>query len=133
MADPLDTLLRLVAEGRLTPDQAARLIDALQGPAVRSALNNEANETDDAGGSTGAASRGKGHPTALRIEVSEAGRSVVNLRVPLNLGRMALDHVPGLSTDYISRIREAIEEGLTGSLVVVDEGDAGDGVRISLE
>ena len=46
---------------------------------------------------------------------------------------MALDHVPGLSTDNISRIREALEQGFTGSLLVVDEGDAGDGVRIILE
>jgi hypothetical protein len=69
----------------------------------------------------------------LRIEVSEDGRRVVNLRVPLSLGRMALDHVPGLSTDNITRIREALAQGMTGSLLVVDEGDAGDGVRIILE
>jgi hypothetical protein len=135
MPDPLDTLLRLVAEGRLTADEAARLIDALQGPAARAGLDGEAPSAGTAreGLSTDAGSRGQGRPTMLRIEVSEAGRRVVNLRVPLSLGRMALDHVPGLSTDNITRIREALAQGMTGSLLVVDEGDAGDGVRIILE
>jgi hypothetical protein len=135
MPDPLDTLLRLVAEGRLTADEAARLIDALQGPAARASLDDEAPSAGTAGEglSTDAGSGGQGRPTVLRIEVSEAGRRVVNLRVPLSLGRMALDHVPGLSTDNITRIREALAQGMTGSLLVVDEGDAGDGVRIILE
>ena len=138
MADPLDTVLKLVADGRLTAEQAAPLIDAIQGSAT--ALDQAEAEleraeaeigTAMAGTSAGAASGGR--PTALRIEVSEAGRRVVNLRIPLNLGRMALDHVPGLSTDIIARIREALEQDMTGSLLVIDEGDAGDGVRITLE
>jgi hypothetical protein len=139
MTDPLDTLLGLVADGRLTADEAAPLIDALQGAAAGTAPGNESADGDDRTGSTGSARStdagglSQGRPTAVRIEVSEAGRRVVNLRVPLSLGRMALDHVPGLSTDNITRIREALEQGMTGSLLVVDEGDAGDGVRIILE
>jgi hypothetical protein len=136
MTDPLDTLLGLVADGRLTADEAAPLIDALQGA---TAPDDESADADHPTGSAGSASSpdagglSQGRPTAVRIEVSEAGRRVVNLRVPLSLGRMALDHVPGLSTDNIIRIREALEQGMTGSLLVVDEGDAGDGVRIILE
>ena len=139
MPDPLDTLLGLVADGRLTADEAAPLIDALQGPTARSARSDTSTDANGAAASTRSAgspeARGldQGRPTAVRIEVSEGGRKVVNLRVPLSLGRMALDHVPGLSTDNIFRIREALEQGFTGSLLVVDEGDAGDGVRIILE
>jgi hypothetical protein len=139
MPDPLDTLLALVADGRLTADEAAPLIDALQGSPARSAAGDTSTDADGAAASTRsagspeAAGLDQGRPTAVRIEVSEGGRKVVNLRVPLSLGRMALDHVPGLSTDNITRIREALEQGFTGSLLVVDEGDAGDGVRIILE
>jgi hypothetical protein len=139
MPDPLDTLLGLVADGHLTADEAAPLIDALQGRTARSTTADASTDADGAAGSTrspGSAEADgldRGRPTAVRIEVSEGGRKVVNLRVPLNLGRMALDHVPGLSTDNITRIREALEQGFTGSLLVVDEGDAGDGVRIILE
>jgi hypothetical protein len=136
MADPLDGLLRLVAEGRLTAEEAAPLIDALQGTTAQATPGNDSAGGDGPTEKTSpadASGAGRSRPTALRIEVSEGGVSVVNLRVPLNLGRMALDHVPGLSTEYVSRIREALEGGLTGSLLVVNEGEAGDGVRIILE
>jgi hypothetical protein len=133
MSDPLGTILRLVAEGRITADEAAPLIDALQGSTARTG---SAGDTSAGGGrsqSTATAGRSHDLPSAVRIEITEGGRRVVNLRVPLGLGRMALDHVPGLSTDTITRIREALEQGMTGSLLVVDEGGDGDGVRIVLE
>ncbi len=56
----------------------------------------------------------------------------MNLRIPMSLGRAALDRVPGLSEATTDRIREAIEAGITGPIVHVDEG-SGDGVRIVIE
>jgi hypothetical protein len=120
MTDPLDQVLRLVAEGRLTAEEAAPVIDALQAADGRA---------DDAQPDAPQGS----NPRALRIEVSEGGRKVVNLRVPLAIGRMAIDHVPGLSSDNIARIREALDQGMTGPILVVDEGDDAGGVRIVLE
>jgi hypothetical protein len=131
MSDPLGIILRLVADGQITADEAAPLIDALQGSTARSGSAGDA--TADNARSRSTAGGGQDLPSAVRIEITEGGRRVVNLRVPLGLGRMALDQVPGLSTDTITRIREALEQGMTGSLLVVDEGDAGDGVRIVLE
>ena len=64
--------------------------------------------------------------------MTEAGRKVVNLRVPISLGRAALSSIPGLSEATADRIREAIEGGVSGPIVAVDEG-SGDGVRIILE
>ena len=72
-------------------------------------------------------------PRAIRLEVTEGGRKVVNLRVPLSLGRMGLDRIPGLSTDDLSSIRTALDEGVTGPILTVDEDDDGNGVRIVLE
>jgi hypothetical protein len=63
--------------------------------------------------------------------VRDAGRSVVNLRLPLAVGRFALDRVPGLSGDQVARVREAMNSGFRGPVLVVD--DDGDGVRISIE
>ena len=40
--------------------------------------------------------------------------------------------MPGLSEDTADRIREALEAGITGPIVDVDEG-AGDGVRVVIE
>ena len=65
------------------------------------------------------------------MQVREAGRTVVNLRIPLSLGRVALTQVPGISQATSDRIREAIAGGIRGPIVDVDDG--GDGVRISIE
>jgi hypothetical protein len=121
--ESLDAILRLVAEGKLSAEEAAPVIDALQlaDEAVASAVE------PDAEPNLG------GRPRALRVEVSEHGRRVVNLRVPLSIGRMALDHIPGLSGDSVQRIREALEHGMTGPILVVDEDSDGSGVRIVLE
>ena len=73
----------------------------------------------------------EGPARALRIEVRESGRTVVNLRVPLSLGRAAINRVPGISELTSERIREAIAAGIKGSIVEVEDEDGG--VRISIE
>lgn len=55
---------------------------------------------------------------------------MVNLRVPLALGRAAIGRVPGISEQTSERIREAIAAGIKGPIAEVEE--AGDGVRISI-
>jgi hypothetical protein len=130
MTDPIDQVLKLVAEGRLTAEEAGPVLDALQ------AADRMGNEPGDDAATSAGPTKGPtpgATPRALRIEVSEGGRRVVNLRVPLAIGRMAIDHVPGLSSDNIVRIREALDQGMTGPILVVDEGGDGDGVRIVLE
>jgi len=122
-----DRVLRLVAEGRLTVEEAGPILDALDGTA--DAADETADETaahqDRPGQPAGAPAR------ALRVEVTEAGRTVINLRIPLSLGRAAISQVPGISEATSDRIREAVAAGIKGSIVEVDEG--GDGVRISIE
>jgi len=125
MADDatLDHVLRLVAEGRLTAEEAGPILDALDGTPKGSSRPGSA-----------ATDQGRDVDTpaqALRVEVTEAGRSVINLRIPLSLGRAAITQVPGISEATSDRIREAIEAGIKGPIVDID--DAGDGVRISLE
>jgi len=123
-ADTLEQVLRLVAEGRLTADEAAPILAALDDrpPATRTTEPpRRAPGPTDAGGAT-----------SLRIEVRDGGRSVVNLRLPLAVGRFALDRVPGLSGDEVARVRDALSSGLRGPVLEVNEPD-GDGVRIVLD
>lgn len=127
--DALESTLRLVAEGRLTAAEAGPILDALEARTNPSA-NKDADAATDAAADRDARQRGTGR--AIRLEVTENGRKVVNLRVPLALGRAALNRVPGLSEATTDRIREAIEAGITGPIVHVDEG-SGDGVRIVIE
>jgi hypothetical protein len=132
MTDALDQVLRLVADGRLTAEQAAPILDALSaadqdGP-IDEERPDERREIEPAAGSS--PERG-GAATAIRIEITEGGRRVVNLRVPLSLGRMALDRIPGLSGANVDLVRQALSEGRSGTLVDIDEEDGG--VRIGLE
>jgi hypothetical protein len=129
--EALERVLTLLAEGRLTAEEAGPIIDALDGR--RSAA------PGDAAGGEGSAPAGPDMVDAaddapariLRVEVTERGRAVINLRIPLALGRAAINQVPGISEATSDRIREAIEAGIKGSILEVD--DAGDGVRISIE
>ena len=120
-AAALDHVLRLVAEGRLTAEEAGPIIDALDGPSDAAGPGEDpaTDTTDDS------------PARVLRVEVTESGRTIINLRIPLSLGRAAIAQVPGISEVTSDRIREAIAAGIKGSIVEVDDG--GDGVRISIE
>ena len=119
--DPIERVLRLVAEGRLTAEEAGPILDALADrPAPSSTpVGEDAALPDD------------GPARALRIQVRESGRSIVNLRVPLALGRAAISRVPGISEITSERVREAIAAGIKGPILNVEED--GDSVSISLE
>ena len=123
--DPLESVLRLVAEGRLTAEEAGPILDALDARPER--------PTDDPRPAGAAAAPPSGGPgRAIRIEVTEGGRRIVNLRVPLALGRAALSRIPGLTDQTAERIREAIDAGISGPVLTVDDGD-GEHVRIVVE
>jgi hypothetical protein len=133
--DLLDTVLRLVADGRLTPEEAGPILAALdaQPGAVPAGSPGSPRSSHKPGvgpasdGPFGADASGR----SLRIEVREQGRIVVNLRLPLALGRYALDRIPGLSGDQVDRVRSALRSGMTGPVLVVD--DDGDGVQIAID
>jgi hypothetical protein len=128
MADTLERVLQLVAEGRLTAEEAAPILDALNAA-------DDAIRTGTAAAELGPAVAGEpaggGAAKAIRIEVSDKGRKVVNLRIPIPLGRFALDRIPGLAGNHADLVRQALADGRTGTLLVLD--DDGDGVRIALE
>ena len=173
MAEELEAVLRLVAEGRLTPEEAAPIIDALTRAegAVRSDRGADV-EDDwaddlDAGYGPGAstldglgerisdrvhqrveraqrraaraaeramragerATRGR----QLRIRVTERGRQVVNLRIPIGFVDTALGFVPGLAGDQAARIRDAVHAGALGPIIDVEDPDGQGGVLISVE
>ena len=124
MADALERVLQLVAEGRLTAEEAAPLLDALDGKG--------ADAPDRPAAAVPPETSSDAPVSAVRIEVSDGGRKVINLRVPLALGRSAINGVPGLSEATSERIREAIQAGIKGPILDVDDED-GSGVRVVIE
>src|SRR4051794_31493623 len=125
MSDPFDEVLRLVSDGRLTAAEAAPILDAL----AAADLDGPGDATDAAAGDEPAA-RTDGGARSIRIEITEGGRKVLNLRVPVSLGRFALDRIPGLSGSNVDMVRQALSEGRSGTLLHLDDDD--DGVRIAL-
>lgn len=121
--DPLQQVLRLVADGRLTAEEAAPILDALErrgeapGPAPASAAEPPPE---------------RGQPRFARIEVTESGRKAVDLRIPLSIGRRALSFIPGLSSGQAAELEEAVSGGVRGPIVDIADEDGG-GVRIVLE
>jgi hypothetical protein len=150
MSDELETILRLVADGRLSPEEAAPIIEAL--------TRAEESETDalpvaDRAGRHAArldrhlqraqrrmdralerahAKVGTGAGRQLRIQVKEHGRQHVNLRIPIGFVDAAIGFVPGLGGDQADRIRQAVRSGEIGPIIDVEDPD-GDGVLISVE
>lgn len=119
MAD-VEKILRLVSEGALSPEEADEILRALDAPepppAGQPLSPPSPPPAPDAAG-----------PRQLRIEVTEGGRRVVNLRVPMNVAGWATAFLPGLSDDESSRIRGALDAGVRGP--ILDIGDE-DGSRV---
>jgi len=139
MSGELEALLRLVAEGKITADEAAPILAALDEKSrmdERDARAGGTGPTPSAGSGAGPDNRRGSARDALAgrkitVYVAEDGRAVVNLAIPLTAAGFAIDQVPGLSPDHRSRIVEAIQNGITGPILQVS--DHGDEVRIAIE
>jgi hypothetical protein len=117
----VEKILKLVAEGALTPEEADEILNAL----------NASHEPETAEQTPPQAQRMADQPRHLRIQVTERGRPVVNLRVPMNIAGWASAYLPGLSEENADRIRSAINSGARGP--IIDIGDGDDRVLITSE
>lgn len=145
MPEELETILRLVAEGTLTPEEAAPIIDALT--RAEHTASRATRHADRVARHAERAARHVARAEArverameraegarqLRIRVTERGRQVVNLRIPIGFVDTALRFVPGLGGDQASRIRDAVRAGAVGPIIDVEDADGEGGVLISVE
>ena len=129
MPDEIETVLRLVAEGHMSVDEAETIIDALEASRATSSGASQ-------GAGTSVTDQGRSSaPTparAIRIRVTERGRQVVNLRLPLSLADSAVAMVPGLSREHGERLRASISAGMRGPLIDIED-ENGDGVLVAME
>lgn len=131
MRDELATILRLVAEGKLSADEAAPIIEALSlSPSRGSAAGGHGHP--DHAAQHAIHDEARGTRRRVRIQVSERGRRVVDLRIPLAFAAVAARAVPGIPDSYASLIERAVE-GETPGTIVDTEDENGDGVLITLE
>ena len=152
MPDELESILRLVADGRLSPEEAAPIIEALTRasrasydepePDAAERIGRHASRIDrhlhraqrriDRALARAQAEVGEVGGRQLRIQVKERGRQRVNLRIPIGFVDAAIGFVPGLGGDQAERIRQAVKAGETGPIIDVEDPD-GDGVLITVE
>jgi hypothetical protein len=126
MREELATILRLVAEGKLSAEEAAPIIEALGRPAGSHRPASEAQR--HAGEDHAGPPRGR----RVRIQVSERGRRVVDLRVPIAFAAMAARVVPGIPDSYASMIEQAVDNDTAGTIVDTED-DGGDRILITVE
>ena len=130
MTDDLEIILARVAAGEITAEEAE--------PLVAAAVDRASDPVDG----TPHPAEGPAPPAALdpgtrpqrnvRLQVTERGRAMVDLRIPIGLAGLAGAVVPGLSGPQAERIRDALRTGRVGPVLkVLDEH--GDGVVISTE
>lgn len=141
MTEAFERVLQLVAEGKLSADEAAPILEALErkpkgnagGPPPGAPPAPTPPTPPQFGADVGPASSSTGQAARFaRIEVRERGRRVVDLRIPISLGRFALSRVPGLSSQQVAEVEAAVTSGAHGPILDVQDPD-GDGVRIVLE
>lgn len=141
MADPLEDVLRLVAEGRLTPEEAAPIIEALGSrrsamagpPGPIGATRGTGGDKSHAGSgpSNASAAPAAGRQARIRIEVRDSGRTVVDLQVPAFLSELA-QTLPGIPAAYAAQVRSALRAGIRGRIVDILDED-GSGISITVE
>ena len=159
MTDELEGILRRVASGELSVEEAESLIAAASAdphaptaapaqktvrfgwprpPAAPPPPPQRPRFPDPVAGATAPSGEASiapgatGPRRAIRLQVMEGGRSVVNLRIPMSLAGLAGTVLPGLSNEHADRLREAIRSGTVGRILEVQDED-GDGVIISTE
>ncbi len=134
MGGAFEDILGLVAEGRLTAEEAAPILDALSAAsrATSQAAAAVRAARPDSATVAGSGTPQTGSPRFARIEVRDGGKRVVDLRIPISLGRFALGRVPGLSAQHVADVERAVASGDRGPILDVQDED-GDGVRIVLE
>lgn len=131
MGDEITTVLRLVSEGKLSPEEAAPIIEALGRPAATpSGAHPPRPVAGTASGAAGTSGPSKGR--RVRIQVNERGRRVVDVRVPLAFAAIAARMVPGIPDRYATLIEQAVETDQVGPIVDAEDED-GDSVLISVE
>lgn len=119
MSEERDKILKLLEEKKITADEAARLLDAVS-----------------------EAGSGEYQNRFLKIKVWERGsdRAKVNITLPISLVRMGLkmasehDKVKFAGADVdLRQVSEALDRGVTGKIVEVDDDEKGKHVEVWLE
>jgi hypothetical protein len=123
-------ILNMIAEGKITAEDGAQLLNALKDAGRRS--------SPGPGASPGPGFATGGEARYLRVLVSGVdGRQKVNVNIPMNLVsvglRMGARFAPEMDGFDYEDIVEAIRSGARGKIIDVTDDDSGEHVEIYVE
>jgi len=133
--DERSRVLRMVAEGQLSPEEAASLLEALE-PAPRTdspqgwSMPNPPEPPVWEGRVQRKRREGRGSARAVVIQIKEGGENKVNIRVPISMARMAGKFIPRQAQQYLAGYEIDLQQFLDdvgdaegGTLLEVKEGE----------
>lgn len=119
-------VLQMVEEGKLSPEDGARLLSAL-GQAE------EAPEDTAPAASAIPGASLSGRQFRVRVTNVATGKQKVTVNIPLGLVEFGLRFVPESDKFDPEILRQAIRDGLTGRIIEVFDEEKGDRVEIFIE
>jgi hypothetical protein len=119
-------VLQMVEEGKLSPEDGARLLTA---------LGQADTAPEDTASATSAAPDASLNGRQFRVRVTNVatGKQKVTVNIPLGLVEFGLRFVPENDKFDPEMLRQAIRDGLTGRIVEVFDEEKGDRVDIFVE
>lgn len=122
------SILKMIQDGKITPEEGVKLLDALDRGDSHSSQNN----AGDAGSKTR-------KPRWMRVIVTDlnTNKEKINIRLPANVidagYKMGARYIPGIGGSSSERIVQAVQMGEIGKLIDVCDEDSCERVIISLE
>ncbi|MFN8470669.1 MAG: hypothetical protein U0822_00490 [Anaerolineae bacterium] len=117
-------ILKMIEEGKITPEDGAKLLEALRGPKGTSA------------GSVVQPSAGSARWLVVRVTDMRSGRRKVNVNVPISLvgigARIGAKFAAPMDLN-IEEIMEAVRSGRVGKIIDVQDDADGEHVEIFVE
>jgi hypothetical protein len=119
-------ILNMIAEGKISAEEGAQLLKALQSASPRPA-------------GAGASASAVAEPRYLRVRVTniDSGQVKANINIPMsliNVGlRMGARFAPDLEGVEFEEVMEAIRHGQRGKIIDVEDEEDGERVEIFVE
>ena len=115
-------ILRMIEEGKITPEEGARLLAAI----------GEGSVNEPAPPRPEPASLPNGRFLHVRVSNLHTGKQKVSVNIPLSIVDMGLRFVPQNDKVDVQAIRDAIRSGVSGPIVDVVDDEKGDHVEVSI-
>ena len=129
-------ILTMVQEGKISPEEAAQLLEAI-GPGSASSAGQRRGQAENVTPSDYSGLGRKPRWLRVRVTDTDSGRPRVNVRLPismvsvgLKMGSKFAPQIEGLDTDSLMSI---IESGEMGQIVDVYDDEDGEHVEVFLE